>query len=110
MASAIEVIPDELTLIAVPAVYQFLRIDELFPLTTWKVNANQPPRRQNRQEEESERMEQDVANYFLIAALLIAATLIVTLVVYPDLSSRIPIHRNLRGEVDRYGDKLEVFL
>jgi uncharacterized membrane protein len=49
-------------------------------------------------------------NYFLIAALLIAATLIVTLVVYPDLPSRIPMHWNWRGEVDRYGDKLEIFL
>jgi uncharacterized membrane protein len=49
-------------------------------------------------------------NYFLIAALLIAATLIITLVVYPDLPSRIPLHWNLRGEVDRYGDKLEIFL
>jgi uncharacterized membrane protein len=48
--------------------------------------------------------------YFLIAALLIAAMLIVTLVVYPDLPSQVPMHWNLRGEVDRYGDKLEIFL
>lgn len=49
-------------------------------------------------------------NYLLIAALLIAATLIVTLVFYPDLPDRIPAHWNFRGEVDRYGDKWEIFL
>jgi len=49
-------------------------------------------------------------NYFLIAALLIAATLIVTLILYPGLPSRIPMHWNWRGEVNRYGDKLEIFL
>ena len=49
-------------------------------------------------------------NYFLIAALLIVATLIVTMVIYPNLASRIPMHWNLRGEVDRYGDKREIFL
>jgi uncharacterized membrane protein len=49
-------------------------------------------------------------NYFLIAALVIAATFIVTLVFYPDLPDRIPAHWNLRGEVDRYGDKREIFL
>jgi immunity protein, SdpI family len=49
-------------------------------------------------------------NYFLIAALLIVATLIVTLIFYPDLPSRIPMHWNWRGQVNRYGDKLEIFL
>jgi uncharacterized membrane protein len=49
-------------------------------------------------------------NYFLIAAFLILATLIVTLIVYPELPSRVPMHWNLRGEVNRYGDKLEIFL
>lgn len=49
-------------------------------------------------------------NYFLIASLVIVATLIATIVVYPDLPSRIPVHWNFRGEVNRYGDKLEVFL
>ena len=49
-------------------------------------------------------------NYFLIAAFLIIATLIVTLIVYPELPSRVPMHWNLRGEVNRYGDKLEIFL
>ena len=49
-------------------------------------------------------------NYFLIAALLIAATLIVSLILYPGLPSRIPMHWNWRGEVNRYGDKLEIFL
>src|SRR5262245_7942663 len=49
-------------------------------------------------------------NYFLIAALLIVATLIVTLIFYPDLPSRIPMHWNWRGQVNRYGDKWEIFL
>jgi uncharacterized membrane protein len=49
-------------------------------------------------------------NYFLIAAFLIIATLSVTLIVYPELPSRVPMHWNLRGEVNRYGDKLEIFL
>ncbi len=49
-------------------------------------------------------------NYFLIAALIIVVMLIATVVVYPDLPSRIPAHWNFRGEVDRYGDKWEVFL
>src|SRR5262249_16051430 len=49
-------------------------------------------------------------NYFLIAALLIAATLIVTVILYPGQPSRIPMHWNWRGEVNRYGDKLEIFL
>jgi len=49
-------------------------------------------------------------NYFLIAALIILATLIATIVVYPDLPSRIPAHWNFRGEVNRYGDKWEAFL
>ena len=49
-------------------------------------------------------------NYFLIAALLIAATLIVTLILYPGLPSRIPMHWNWHGEVNRYGDKWEIFL
>jgi uncharacterized membrane protein len=49
-------------------------------------------------------------NYFLIAALLIAATLIVTVIFYPGLPSRIPVHWNWHGEVNRYGDKLEIFL
>lgn len=49
-------------------------------------------------------------NYFLIAAFLIVATLIVSLIVYPQLPSRVPMHWNLRGEVNRYGDKLEIFL
>ena len=49
-------------------------------------------------------------NYFLIAGLLIVATLIATAVVYPDLPSRVPMHWNWRGEVNRYGEKWEVFL
>lgn len=49
-------------------------------------------------------------NYFLIASLVIIATLIVTIVVYPDLPSRIPAHWNFRGEVDRYGSKQGAFL
>lgn len=49
-------------------------------------------------------------NYFLIAALVVVATLIATLVVYPDLPSRVPMHWNFRGEVDRYGAKPEIFL
>jgi uncharacterized membrane protein len=49
-------------------------------------------------------------NYLLIAALVIAATLIVTVVLYPDLPNRIPAHWNFRGEIDRYGDKWEIFL
>jgi uncharacterized membrane protein len=49
-------------------------------------------------------------NYFLIAALLIVATLIVTFIFYPDLPSRIPMHWNWRGQVNRYGDKWEIFL
>ena len=49
-------------------------------------------------------------NYFLIAALLIVATLIVTLILYPGLPSRIPMHWNWHGEVNRYGDKWETFL
>ena len=49
-------------------------------------------------------------NYFLIAALLIAATLIATILVYPDLPNRIPMHWNFQGEVDRYGGKSEIFL
>ena len=49
-------------------------------------------------------------NYFLIAALLIVATLTVTLIFYPDLPSRIPMHWNWRGQVNRYGDKWEIFL
>ena len=49
-------------------------------------------------------------NYILIAALLIVATLIVTLIFYPDLPSRIPMHWNWRGQVNRYGDKWEIFL
>lgn len=48
-------------------------------------------------------------NYFLIAGLLIVGTLIATIVVYPDLPSRIPAHWNFRGEVDRYDDKPSVF-
>jgi len=48
--------------------------------------------------------------YFLIAALIIAATLIVTLALYPDLPGRVPAHWNWRGEVDRYADKWEIFL
>lgn len=48
--------------------------------------------------------------YFLIATLVIAATFIVTLVLYPDLPGRVPAHWNWRGEVDRYGDKWEIFL
>ena len=49
-------------------------------------------------------------NYFLIAALLIVATLIVTLILYPGLPSRIPMHWNWHGEVNRNGDKWETFL
>jgi len=49
-------------------------------------------------------------NYYLIAALLIAATLIVTLILYPGLPNRIPMHWNWHGQVNRYGDKLEIFL
>jgi uncharacterized membrane protein len=49
-------------------------------------------------------------NYFLIAALLIAATLIITLALYPYLPDRVPAHWNWRGEVDRYGAKWETFL
>jgi uncharacterized membrane protein len=49
-------------------------------------------------------------NYFLFAALLIVATLIVTLIFYPDLPSRIPMHWNWRGQVNRYGGKWEIFL
>ncbi|HEY8460277.1 MAG TPA: DUF1648 domain-containing protein [Blastocatellia bacterium] len=49
-------------------------------------------------------------NYFLMAALLIAATLIVTLALYPYLPDRIPTHWNWRGEIDRYGEKWEIFL
>jgi uncharacterized membrane protein len=48
-------------------------------------------------------------SYFLIAALIIAATLIVTLALYHELPARIPMHWNLRGEVDGYGDKRELF-
>ena len=48
-------------------------------------------------------------NYFLIAVLIIAATLIATLVAYPDLPSRIPLHWNYWGEVNRYGGKSEIF-
>jgi uncharacterized membrane protein len=29
---------------------------------------------------------------------------------YPDLPNRIPAHWNFRGEIDRYGDKWEIFL
>jgi uncharacterized membrane protein len=49
-------------------------------------------------------------NYFLIAALLIVATLIVTLIFYPELPTRIPMHWNWRGQINRYGDKWEIFL
>ena len=49
-------------------------------------------------------------NYFLIAALLIVTTLIGALIFYPDLPSRIPMHWNWRGQVNRYGDKWEIFL
>lgn len=49
-------------------------------------------------------------NYFLIAALIILATLIATIVVYPDLPSRIPAHWNFQGEINRYSDKQELFL
>jgi uncharacterized membrane protein len=49
-------------------------------------------------------------NYFLMASLLIGATLIVTLVLYPDLPDRIPAHWSWRGEVNRYGAKWEIFL
>src|SRR5262245_64936854 len=49
-------------------------------------------------------------NYFMIAALIIVATLIVTLTFYPGLPSRIPMHWNWRGQVNRYGDKWEIFL
>jgi uncharacterized membrane protein len=48
-------------------------------------------------------------SYFLIAGLLIAATLIVTLALYHELPARIPVHWNLRGEVNGYGDKQELF-
>jgi uncharacterized membrane protein len=49
-------------------------------------------------------------NYFLIAALIIAVTLVATLVIYPDLPRRVPVHWNFRGDIDRYADKKEVFL
>jgi uncharacterized membrane protein len=48
--------------------------------------------------------------YFLIAALVIAGAFIVTLALYPELPDRVPEHWNLRGEIDRYGDKWEIFL
>jgi uncharacterized membrane protein len=49
-------------------------------------------------------------NYFLVAALIIAATLIITLLLYNDLPPRIPMHWNWRGQVDRFGGKQEIFI
>jgi len=41
----------------------------------------------------------------MIGAALIAATLFTTLLLYAKLPERIPIHWNIRGEVDGWGDK-----
>lgn len=41
----------------------------------------------------------------LYSGLLIGVTLLYTLIVYPRLPDRMPIHWNIRGEVDGWGDK-----
>jgi len=49
-------------------------------------------------------------NHYVIAALIIAATVIGTLIAYPMLPARVPMHWNLSGQIDRYGDKVEIFI
>jgi uncharacterized membrane protein len=44
-------------------------------------------------------------NAVLVGLALLAAALVYTLVLYPSLPPRIPIHWNLRGEVDGWGTK-----
>lgn len=43
--------------------------------------------------------------YVVLSLLLTAAALVATLIIYPQLPERIPIHWNIHGEVDGYGGK-----
>lgn len=48
--------------------------------------------------------------YILLSLLLTAATLLATLIVYPQLPESVPIHWNIRGEVDGHGGKVWTLL
>lgn len=48
--------------------------------------------------------------YYLIGLLLIAATLVIILIVYPQLPATVPRHWNLQGQVDGYSPKWTLFL
>jgi len=41
------------------------------------------------------------------ALAILLASLVITLILYPRLPDRIPMHWNIAGEVDRYGSRLE---
>jgi uncharacterized membrane protein len=48
--------------------------------------------------------------YIVLSLLLAAAALVATLLVYPQLPERVPIHWNIHGQVDGHGGKPWVFL
>ncbi len=49
-------------------------------------------------------------NYFIAGGIIILVTLIVTAIVFPSLPDRVPVHWNIRNQVDRYGSPSSVFL
>ena len=48
--------------------------------------------------------------YIILSLFLTAAALIATLLVYPQLPERIPIHWNIHGQVDGHGGRLWAYL
>ena len=48
--------------------------------------------------------------YIVLSILLAAAAMIATLLIYPQLPEKIPIHWNIHGEVDGYGGRMWSFL